>query len=104
MAGEQGLPCGNALLWHAICARIVATAGCSEKFLSFIKNPRTRPKLIVPKKSCKSTLNTYLRFKCFEALEIIERFFLKPCASWSSHFCVTLSSCAQFCSKFESRC
>jgi len=36
--------------------------------------------------------STYLRFRCFEAFEIIDRFLLKPCASSSSHFRSTLIS------------
>ena len=41
MTGEHGLPWGRVLLWHAICARIVATFGCREKYLSLMKKPRT---------------------------------------------------------------
>ena len=95
ITGEQGLPCGNELSWHAIWAIVVATSLCSAKSRLRMKKPRTRPRLIDGKNSSRSRLKMCRRWRCRSALVMIDRFRLNPCADRSFRFVAKLISSTQ---------
>ena len=66
MTGDEGAPCGNRPLKHAIWAIVVA-ASSGRLYGAFINSPRTRPKWICEKKSFKSILKTRRFLVCCSA-------------------------------------
>lgn len=110
ITGEHGLPCGRVWLWQAICAIVRAILELRPNVRFFSKYFHTRPKFIVPKKSCKSILKTYRCFRCCIAFVIIECLGRNP---WESVFVIPLLAsdssihsirrCAKcLCSRFSS--
>src|SRR5690242_674375 len=73
------------------------------KFASLINKPRTRPKLILGKKSRRSMLKTYLLLWCFFAFVMMDLLRLNPCAMSSFRLWVSFISATQFWSKSDKR-
>ena len=67
-----------------------------------MKNPRTRPKFIDPKKSSISILNTNFRFRCVFAFVKIVRVLLNPWDADQNRTCSVFISDIQLYSSFES--